>query len=72
MRYDVETNAAGDGVTITIYYSDDADFMVTISDSNGCTNENLQYDNSPGGNNEIIDIDSYEVLETAEGEAMVQ
>jgi hypothetical protein len=69
VRYDIVTNAAGDGVTVTIYYSDDADFTVTISDSNGCTNENLQYDNSPGGTNEIIDIDSYEVLATAEGEA---
>lgn len=71
VRFDIAPNEAGDGVIITIYYTDDANWSCTVSDSNGCTNDSLDFDNNPdGGGNGILDIDSFEVSETTnEGEA---
>jgi hypothetical protein len=50
-----------DGVIITVYYADNANWSVTVSDSNNCTTSELVFDNIPDGVNTILDIDDYTI-----------
>ena len=68
VRADVYYNADSSGAVIYIYYVDGATWEFTMTDSNGCTDDELVVNNTPTGSNEVLDIDSYEVTEAEEGE----
>ncbi|MBK9458515.1 MAG: T9SS type A sorting domain-containing protein, partial [Sphingobacteriales bacterium] len=62
VRYDIEYN--GNSATISIYYADGADWIVTITDdATQCNTQNpLVFANNAGGNTEL-NIDSYDIDE---------
>jgi hypothetical protein len=69
VRYDIvygDVDANGDGstmpgATITIYYTDDAQWNVTITDISGCASNQIISTNDFGnGTNVILDIDAFE------------
>ena len=72
VRYDIvysdNVDANGDGSTmpgaiITIYYTDDAQWNVTITDQSGCAeNEVLSTNSFNSGANAILDIDAFETF----------
>ncbi|MBP7534120.1 MAG: T9SS type A sorting domain-containing protein [Chitinophagales bacterium] len=59
VRYYIVYTATG--VTITVYYTDNADWSVTVSDSNECTTGLAVFDNLADDDNTLLDIDSYAV-----------
>lgn len=62
VRYDIVYGTDG-VVTVTILYADNAQWAVTVTDSNGCGASNLSFSNTQGApvTNPIIDIDSYTI-----------
>jgi len=60
VRYDIEYTETG--VVITVYYTDDATWAVTITDDSPCGADGLSYSNDYSGNT-ILDIKSFEVDE---------
>ncbi|MBK9462391.1 MAG: T9SS type A sorting domain-containing protein [Sphingobacteriales bacterium] len=66
VRYDIIYTETG--ATITVYYSDDASWSVTVSDSNTCSSSSAVFSNVLGNVNTLLDIDSYAVIPTNLGD----
>ena len=59
VRYDIQYTATG--ATITIYYTDNATWAVTVSDANGCTGPDLEIHNDNSGVDVQLDIINYTI-----------
>jgi len=69
VRYDIVYTETG--VTITVYYTDDASWSVTVTDSNNCNTGSLVFNNVPAGGNAILDIDSFAVTDAVDGDGAI-
>ncbi|OWY19329.1 hypothetical protein C7N43_29210, partial [Sphingobacteriales bacterium UPWRP_1] len=59
VQYSTVLNATGTGVVITVVYSDNALWSLTVTDSNNCANSQIVYDNyfnSGNTSSQILDI----------------
>ncbi len=65
VRYDIIYTETG--ANVTVYYSDDASWSVTASDSNACGTDQVTYSNIVDSTNTLLDIDSYTVIPTNVG-----
>ena len=65
VRHEFEPNAAGTGGVLTIVYTDESTWSVTVSDNDECLDQTLVYSNNTNGN-PLLDIDSYEVSQTSD------
>jgi hypothetical protein len=59
VRYDIAYSDTG--ATITIYYSDNATWNVSITDSNGCTSSDLEVSNDGSAGDIALDITNFSV-----------